>query len=297
MSRPVVAYLSSHDTMPASATRRKDAFEHDLIIGYLGMGLHYAGRGIEPVQWDAQNIDWSRYEAAVIGTAWDYTQRFDAFLQTLDHIASQTRVLNPPDLIRWNARKTYMQELAEHGAPVIPTLWLDTPDENACRDAFMHFGCESIVIKPQVGAGAWRQVKLNKGDSWPHADALPPDATMVQPFLKNVAAEGEYSLLFFNRVFSHAVLKRAAAGDYRIQSSYGGSDIPFSPSQADIDKAVQVLAAVPGDLLYARVDMVRGDDGELKLIELEIIEPYLYPVHASEMGHAFARAYCDLIGC
>jgi hypothetical protein len=131
----------------------------------------------------------------------------------------------------------------------------------------------------------------------PAADALPLGATMVQPYLSGIADEGEYSLLFFNRRFSHAVVKKAAQGEYRIQSSYGGTDMPYQPSSADIDVASTVLAAVPGNLLYARVDMVRGDDGQLKLIELEIIEPYLYPLHAPEMGHAYARAYCELIGC
>ncbi len=297
MPRPLIAYLSSEDTMPGSPVRREDAFEHDLTIGYLGMGLHYAGRTVEPVRWDAPDVDWSRYEAAIIGTAWDYTQKFDDFLATLDDMSKQTRVLNPPALIRWNAQKTYLQDLTGKGAPTIPTLWLATADEPGCRAAFAQFGTDTIVIKPQVGAGAWRQVKLGRHDPWPDADDLPPGAAMVQPFLKHVATEGEYSLLFFNRTFSHAVVKKAAPGEYRIQSSYGGRDTPFIPADADIATASDVLAAVPGDLLYARVDMVRGDDGELKLIELEIIEPYLYPVHAPDMGHAFARAYRDIIGC
>jgi glutathione synthase/RimK-type ligase-like ATP-grasp enzyme len=296
MPRPCIAYLSSHDTMPLSRTRREDAFEHDVSIGALGQGFHYAGRRIEPVLWDAPDVDWAQYEAAIIGTTWDYTQRFAHFLTTLDRIAMQIPVLNSPNLVRWNARKTYLQELARHGAPTIPTLWLERAAETACRDAFAQFGTDAIVIKPQVGAGAWRQVKMQEGDPWPHADDLPPGATMVQPFLKNVASEGEYSLLFFNRRFSHAVVKKAATGDYRIQSSYGGLDMPFAPNTADIETAAQVLAAVSGDVLYARVDMVRGDDAQLKLIELEIIEPYLYPVHAPEMGRAFAQAYLEIIG-
>ncbi len=296
MARPTVAYLSSADTMPGSAAAREDRFEHDISIGFLGQGLHYAGRSIEPVQWDAVGINWQKYEAAVIGTAWDYTQNLDKFLGRLNEITAHIPVLNPPALLAWNARKTYLQDLAQKGCPVIPTLWLEQPDEAACRSAFARFNTDTLVIKPQVGAGAWRQAKLHAGDPWPNADDLPNGLTMVQPFLENISLEGEYSLLFFNRVFSHAVLKQAAPGDYRIQSSYGGTDTPFAPTPADIAAATKVLAAVDGPLLYARVDMVRGDDGALNLIELEVIEPYLYPVHAPHMGTAFARAYQDIIG-
>lgn len=296
MSRPRIAYLACPTTMPGSPARREDAFEHDLTVGYLGMGLHYAGRTVETVSWDDPHTDWAQYEAVIIGTVWDYTQRLEAFMAALTTMSAQTRLLNPQESIAWNARKIYLRDLAAQHCPVIPTLWLNAPDEAACRAAFAEFGTDTIIIKPQVGAGAWRQIRLGTRDAWPSADELPLGAAMVQPYLPHVASEGEYSLLFFNRRFSHAVVKKAAVGDYRIQSSYGGRDFPHMPSDADIATASQVLAAVPGPLLYARVDMVRGDDGGLKLIELEIIEPYLYPVHAPEMGHAFARAYLEIIG-
>jgi glutathione synthase/RimK-type ligase-like ATP-grasp enzyme len=296
MSRLRVAYLGCPTTMPDSLQRREDAFEHDLMVGYLGMGLHYVDRTLEAVSWDDFSCDWSMYEAVIIGTTWDYTQRLPEFLDRLTQISTHTRVLNRVATIRWNAKKTYLRDLAERDCPTIPTLWLEAANEELCSAAFDEFKSNSIIIKPQVGAGAWRQVKLNIGDRWPSAIELPPGPAMVQPYLSAVANEGEYSLLFFNRCFSHAVLKIAAPGDYRIQSSYGGKDVPFAPSTADIAQAAHVLAAVEGDLLYARVDMVRGDDGNLKLIELELIEPYLYPVHAPDMGHAFARAYREIVG-
>jgi hypothetical protein len=296
MPRPLVAYLGCPTTMPGPGARREDAFEHDLMAGVLGMGLHYAGRTLEAVSWDDARADWSKYESVIVGTAWDYAQRLEEFLAALGQISTRTRLLNPAATIGWNARKTYLRDLAAKQCPTIATLWLDAADEIACRGAFDIFGVDQVIIKPQVGAGAWRQVKLGRDDPWPDAGDLPPGPTMVQPFLKNVAREGEYSLLFFNRVFSHAVLKMAAAGDYRIQSSYGGREIPFVPAAADIAQAARVLAAVEGELLYARVDMVRSDDGALRLIELELIEPYLYPVHAPDMAQAFAKAYLDIIG-
>jgi hypothetical protein len=293
--RAKVAYLCSADTYPGEFDRRSDAWEHDLTIGMLGMGLHRLERDIVPVRWDAPGVNWRNFEAAIIGTTWDYAERCDEFVATLANIAQQTKVLNSAKLVAWNARKTYLQDLANKGCPTLPTLWLDSPHEPACRAAFDQFGCDSLVIKPQIGAGAWRQVKLQRDEAWPESVALPPGPCMVQPFFAAVQSEGELSLLFFNRQFSHAVRKRAANGDYRIQSSYGGIDEPYAPNASDLATAEQVLAAVEGDVLYARVDLLRGDDGLLRLIELELIEPYLYPVHAPQMGRVFADAYRALM--
>lgn len=295
MTRPIVAYLSCSGTMPRSPHRREDAFEHDLAIGVLGLGLHHAGRSIEPVQWDAPHAGWDRYEAAVVGTTWDYAQRPDAFAAALQRIAGEVPLYNPCGTLLWNAHKRYLLDLEARGCATVPTLWLDHVDEAACRAAFDTLEATRLVIKPQVGAGAWRQVMLARGDAWPDAAQLPPGAAMVQPFMPAIVSEGEYSFLFFNRRYSHAVRKRAAPGDYRIQSSFGGQDEPVVPSSSDIAAAEQVLDAVAGPLLYARVDMVRDNVGMLRLMELELIEPFLYPLHEPAMGHRFADAYMALI--
>jgi hypothetical protein len=294
MTRRKIAYLASADTMPRHPKRRDDAFEHDYLIGTLGRGLHYFDVGIEPVLWDDPSTDWSRYSAAVIGTTWDYTTRLPEFLARLNLIESQLPLYNPSQLMAWNARKTYLRDLADKGIACIPTLWLDVASEAQARSAFAHFNCEKIIIKPQVGANAWRQVMLTRDAPWPDAHALPIGSCMLQPFQPAIASEGEYSLLFFNRRFSHAVIKKPAAGDYRIQSGYGGKDFPHTPNAADLAAAQRVLDAIDGDLLYARVDMVRSSDGALLLIELELIEPYLYPIYAPDMGFAFAQALIKL---
>ncbi len=294
MSRPRVAYLACPTTMPGSLVRREDAFEHDLMMGLLGRGLHFAGRTLEAVSWDDSSIDWSDFEAAIIGTTWDYAQRIDAFERALTEIAAQTRLLNPAALVHWNARKTYLRDMADRGCATIPTLWPDRATQAECRAAFDGFDTDAIVIKPQVGAGAWRQVMLQRSDPWPHLSDLPEGPAMVQPFVPSIQTEGEYSFLFFNRQFSHAVVKRAAPSDYRIQSSYGGTDVAYVPTAADLASASTAITCVAGDLLYARVDMVRGLDGALLLIELELVEPYLYPLFAPEMGARFAAAYMQL---
>ena len=119
---------------------------------------------------------------------------------------------------------------------------------------------------------------------------------LVQPFLPAAQHEGEYSFVFCGGELSHALVKRPAAGDYRVQSVYGGTEQVVHPSAADLDLARAVLAAAPGEALYARVDMMRGPDGGLLLMELELIEPYLYPQQGPELGPRFAAALARRLG-
>ena len=119
---------------------------------------------------------------------------------------------------------------------------------------------------------------------------------MLQPYLPQIASDGEYSFLFIDGQFSHALRKRPAAGDYRVQSLYGGTEEAFSPENSDLSAAQAVVDAVPYETpLYARIDMVRGDGGELLLMEAELIEPYLYPEQGPELGFRMASAIAQRI--
>lgn len=173
---------------------------------------------------------------------------------------------------------------------MVPTLWRDCADERTIARAFDELGVDEIVVKPVVGASAWRQAKLKRKDTLPGPDELPPDHAMIQPYLHAAANEGEFSFLYFDRHFSHCARKIPRDGDYRVQSMYGGREEAYHPSAAELQSAERVLSAVEHPLLYARVDMMRGLDGELALMELELIEPYLYPDQGPGMGESFARA-------
>ena len=123
-----------------------------------------------------------------------------------------------------------------------------------------------------------------QGDPFPSRDELPPEGAMIQAFLPSVIEEGEYSFLYFGGSFSHALIKRPKKGDYRIQSLYGGTEETYTPSKQECVSARSVLNALTFTPLYARVDLLRGRDGKLKLIELEMLEPYLYLAHAEGEG-------------
>lgn len=231
--------------------------------------------------------DLSGFDGVTPLLAWSYVQAPADWAALLDRLDGLDRpIANPVETLRWNTRKTYLADLEAAGAPVTPTLFVDRLTADVIAEAHARFGPE-LVAKPQLSGGAHETVRLSLGGL---AAGGPSGAAMLQPFLPAVAEEGELSLFYFDRRFSHAVAKRATGGDFRVQFQYGGESAPVSPPAAAIGAAERVLAAVPHPLVYARVDLLRGPDGGFYLAELEVIEPDLFLEHAADGGAAFAAA-------
>ncbi|MBX7539632.1 hypothetical protein K3178_01280 [Qipengyuania sp. GH29] len=227
----------------------------------------------------------------MLGTAWDYQDHPTEFLVKLEALAGKgIKVCNPPAVVRWNTEKSYLRELEERGATVVPTMWLGDAGRQDVRVAMADFGVDRVVVKRQVGAGGLGQHSFTQdtlpGDRWQMGRAC-----MIQPFLPSLVVEGEYTFVFIDGEFSHGVLKRAAEGEYRIQSLFGGYEADYSPAPDDLAKAEAVVAALPFDnLLYCRIDMARLPSGELAVMEAEAIEPYLYPEQGPGLGKKLAEA-------
>lgn len=282
-----VVFLASEVTLPGSPTRRPDAFEHDYQVNAIKPELASRGAELLEASWNDQSIDWSDFDAAIIGTTWDYWDHHEAFLTTLEQIeAAGTPLFNSSKTVRWNSRKTYLKDLEQRGALTIPTLWLTKPKADELAQAFDKLNSDDVVIKRQVGAGAQGQLRVKRGDT---LSDYAHDA-MIQPFLPTIQSEGEYSFIMIDGALSHCLVKRAKQGDYRIQSMYGGVETPVEPTSEDLKAARDVIATLDETPLYTRVDMVRGDDGRLLLMELEMIEPYLYPEQGPKLGPLFAEA-------
>ncbi|MHA6287879.1 ATP-grasp domain-containing protein [Maricaulis sp. CAU 1757] len=290
-----IAFLTAACMLRDHPEARKDFWEYELEIAELEPACRALGLSLETRIWDDPSFDAAEYDAVMIGTCWDYMEKPDAFLAALARCSERSRLFNPLDVVRWNADKRYLRDLADRGAPSIPTVWADRATPQALSDAFAVLDSDDVVVKPMVGASAWRQARVRHGHPLPDAAQLPPAACLIQPFLPAVSDEGEYAFIFFNRRFSHCALKRPAAGDYRVQSEYGGAESIHEPSQSELALAQSVLETIEGDLLYARIDMLRGLDGRLALIEAELIEPYLYPEQGPDMGEIFARALESLL--
>ena len=211
--------------------------------------------------------------------------RWHALLDRLER--DGVPIANPVPLLRWNSDKRYLAELGGRGIAVIPTRLVEALDETALAEARADFG-DTLVIKPPVSAAADGTHKLGIADPIP--EAAKGRTMMVQPFLPSVASEGEYSLMLFGGRFSHAIVKRPKSGDYRVQPHLGGTEQPCPPPDGAIELAQAALAAAPATALYARVDMVRDQTGQLAIIELELIEPALWLQHAPDGGASFGSA-------
>lgn len=198
---------------------------------------------------------------------------------------------NPIATLRWNTNKDYLFDLEEAGVAIVPSQLahrLTRGDVDAARAAF---GVDTLVIKPTISGGADGTYRLGPSDPIPF-DVLEREM-LIQPLMPMIAREGEFSLFYFAGQFSHAILKIPEQGDFRVQEQFGGREVTIEAPAAALALAEAALAAAPGPLTYARVDMVRGEDGEFYLMELELIEPSLFLDHASDGGAAFVASVAN----
>jgi glutathione synthase/RimK-type ligase-like ATP-grasp enzyme len=251
--------------------------------------------GVTPASciWNDPTVDWSTFDAVLIRTIWDYYKHhaaFIAWLDRLDRLGIPT--INHSRVLRWNSDKRYLIELAAQGVAIIPTRLAQASE---LAGVLASMPTQQVVIKPTISGGAWHTLRGQTGDAV-FTDAvarLPREIDyLVQPFVPEIVSAGEWSLLYFGGAFNHAVIKRPVAGDYRVQSEYGGSAEPIQPDYATLSATGKALAAVAsmgyGDLAYARVDGVISA-GQFLIMELELIEPFLFLAGQPQAAERFAR--------
>ncbi len=246
---------------------------------------------LEIVRWDAPDLLAQGFDAALIRSTRDYSDRVDEFLARLEEMEhAGLRVFNNAAAVRWNARKVYLEDLSARGAPTIPTVWSDTATVDAVLRAFDTFEAAEIVVKPQLGAGSRDTIRL-KRNGWSASDLAmaSPRAVMIQPFLPSIETTGELSLFYFGGKPAHVIRKRPGPGKW-LANVDGAQFARGEATTAERAAAEAVLVATPHELLYARVDLVEGADGRPRLIELEAIEPYLFFAFAPEGAPVFVEA-------
>ena len=257
--------------------------------------LRQSGVSVQEVSWRHPAPNWSQYAAVIIRSPWDYQSDPQAFLQVLERIElSSARLLNSLATVRWNIRKSYLRELETAGHTIVPTIWLQSPTAAELAQLPDHWNCAETVVKPIVGANADNAFRLPRNPApellQQAVAAFQQTTALAQPFISSVTALGEYSLIFFEGQFSHAVLKTPAAGDFRVQEEHGGIIQAIQPPPEMIACAERSLQSCPQPLLYARVDLVLLPDGQPAIMEIELIEPSLYlsfdPQSATQIGRA-----------
>lgn len=241
--------------------------------------LQQQGLDISAEVWDDPNVDWSRYAIALLKTPWDYHQKFESFKAWLNKIESlSVRLLNDYNIVRWNMDKHYLRDIAAAGLDVIPSVFLDKGADGPLLSLFEQLNTSQLILKPCVSGGSNNTMIVQKrdvGKKQEEADGLLATGDFIAQPLMNEVHEGEWSFIFFNGNYSHAVLKKPAQGDFRVQQIYGGTIEPLFPGQAAIDRARSYIDRFASHTLYARVDGLMIN-GRFVLMELELIEPFLY---------------------
>lgn len=276
-----IAILTPDPADEASHARWRDVYD-DLAAPLRTAGLHVDHRS-----W-TDGADLADFDLVLPLLVWGYHRAVTAWETKLDRWSEAgLPLLNPAPVLRWNADKAYLGRLAEHGAPVVPTRYVDRLSPASLGEAAAAFGSDRLVAKPRVSANAWQTVRWSPGE--PLVDA-PTGPAMIQPYLPSIETEGEISLIYLEGRFSHAIRKRPQPGDFRVQPEFAGIIDAHHPAHDERAAAEAILAAVPDSLLYARVDLVRDLGGRPALMELELVEPDLYLRFDPDAGSRFAAA-------
>lgn len=255
--------------------------------------LRARGAAVDLVSWDDANVDWAAYDACLIRTTWDYTERCGEFVQWATRCGGRTFLLNPAEVVRWNTKKTYLRDLEQRGVPVVETAWLDAGETVDLAGLMKQRNWRSGFIKPAIGASARGTLRFSDSTedinaAQQHIERLhvAGEDLLLQPYISTVETQGEFSAIWIDGAFSHGVQKIPVEGDFRTQDDYGASDRRWEPTATErsftgevMRNAEQLIGSkVLHDrpLLYGRVDMLRDADGRLRLIELELVEPSLF---------------------
>jgi glutathione synthase/RimK-type ligase-like ATP-grasp enzyme len=249
---------------------------------------------VETRSWNDTSVLWHRYDAIVIRTTWDWHVDVGAFASWLDRVQVRTRLLNPPQTLVWGLDKRFLLDLAASNVPVVPTLALSVPDAARVKRWAAHHGFDALILKPSLSAGSIGVVRTLASDveaalaqHWPQQGVR-----LVQPYLRTIETHGETSIVFIDGVLSHSVCKTPKLGEFRIQQQFGGSYTFIEADAASRSVASAALAAIPGDPVIARIDMLHDGTG-YRVIEAEVIEPDLYfgaaPAAADRLAQALLK--------
>jgi len=248
--------------------------------------------------WDDAAQGWAACAGAVIRSPWNYYHHPEAFRRWIGWVEQAGEPLwNTPDVLRWNMDKVYLRDLAADGVPVVPTVWLECGQPADLSTLLTEQGWGRVVLKPAISGsadGAWQADRTQAPALQPRLEAmLRRGGALLQPFLPEIHT-GEWSMIFFDDVYSHAVLKRPAPGGIFVQEEHGGTYMSVEPAAAIRDAALAVLSAAHrvaggGPFLYARVDGVLLD-GCFTLMELEVLEPALFLSTSPGAPERFAAA-------
>ena len=250
----------------------------DLDTPLLADLLTRAGHRVDVADWRDESVDWSTASVTMLRSPWDYVDHLDEFVAWAERVNDVSALWNPLELVRWNTHKSYLLDLYARGAPIVPTVLLLAGSAASLGGICDAQGWNAAVVKPAIASGGDGARRGEVGDAalQEHLDSLlAVGDVLVQPYASAVEHEGEMSAVLFDGRFSHALRKRPAAGEYRVQEHWGGTTELVDPSRGVVELAERVCGVLPTPTLYARIDLV-SLRGRWHVIEAEVTEPSLW---------------------
>ncbi len=258
------------------------------------------GMACRRVAWSDPRFDWTGAAIAMFRTTWDYSTRFTEFSDWIDRASKATKLVNAPEIIRWNLDKRYLFELQTAGIRIPSSECYSRGSRIDLAEVMARNNWAEVIVKPTVSGGARNTFRI------PAADAsrtsamlnriLGMEAMLVQEFQSSILTEGELSVIVIGGRFTHAVRKVAKPGDFRVQDDHGGTVHPHAATSEEKTFAEQAIAACPSQPVYARVDVMRDNTGQLTLMELELIEPELFLRFHPPAAETLARELRNCLG-
>ncbi|XWN38480.1 MAG: hypothetical protein ROO71_05950 [Balneola sp.] len=246
----------------------------------LKKSLQKHGLNVIRKDWADPDFDWSSTKCAIFRTTWDYFDRFEEFQQWLDRVESQTTLINPVSTIRWNMDKHYLKELGDKAIRVVETKYINRGETDSLQSIIEKTGWIDVILKPTVAGAARHTYKLDPSNIEEHealfAKLIAKEDMMLQPFQYNIATKGEVSFMVMGGRFTHAILKKAKSGDFRVQDDFGGTVHNYDASEDEIAFAEEVVHACKPLPAYARVDVMWDNDYQIAVSEVELVEPELW---------------------
>lgn len=261
--------------------------------------LENIGLSVYRTNWDNPNFDWKSTKHILFRTTWDYFDRFDEFSEWLNMVSSKTILINQKELIHWNIDKHYLLDLQKNGVHIPNTVFIEPGDSRSLKEIIRDLNWNEFILKPAISGAARHTYRFTKDKAGDHskiyAELIEKESMILQEYQKSIMSQGEVAYMVFGGKFSHAILKKAKPGDFRVQDDFGGTVHSYSPSEKEIKFVENAFAAVEPAPLYARVDVIWDNDDELAIGEIELIEPELWFRMKEGSAEALATAIVNHI--
>lgn len=257
-------------------SKEPNLFESDLV---LENALKVSGLSVYAVPWDDRKIDWKKFDVLILRSCWNYHEKINDFLKWLKKLENDgIKIFNPFSIVRWNYHKKYLLELEKKGVLIIPTMVINQHQKLNIEEV-INKGWQEVVIKPAIGASAYKVYKEevnNKRTLKERVEKIQQTTdVIIQPLIEEIKEKGELSYIYINGEFSHSILKKPKKGEFRSNYKYRGKEALIAPDKNLLEQTKAIINKLNFSTLYARVDGI-DLDGKFHLMELELIEPYLY---------------------